>query len=152
MTQFSNRIATVDGQASPDGKPYIELPDWFRRTGRRSFEIETGFGLMKCESIIVDGDTLTRFANNEQSACKRVLAAIKEIPNWEAEEDVTLERDLVVNAGEIIPQPTKITQHNPKVCAEYVRKFMPPSAIVQLVMGLRYMELPPIAYTGADQG
>jgi hypothetical protein len=149
--QERRRIATIDGSDVKDGEPFFDLPKWFTRTGRTRCEIDTGFGIVKMKTVLIEEDTLMRFAQGDGNAAKRMLMGLVSIPtDWEVEEDCVLERNLTLHEGDMVPQPREIATKNPKVCAKYVAEFMPRSLITQIVTAYQFMVMPPIAYTEMD--
>lgn len=143
--------ATLDGGKigeGEDAKASISLPPWFTRTGRITFEINTGFGVLKCKAIpLSEAKIATMLTGDEDSDLTPIFNAIIEVPEWEAETDTTI-GSVTFQKGDPFPPLEDVKGKAAR--NDFVRRALPPSAIVQIATGLRYTALPPIPYTEAD--
>ena len=144
------RIASLDGGEVSEGKHYVDLPQWFTRLGRKHFQIDSGFGKVKVKVLAVKDNVLMGFMDGEPKAIKQILPCIVEMPPWEAEDDIKLDRDYEFKEGELLPPASEVAQRNPQVCAKYMAECLPISLAQQIVAGFKFMTLPPIAYTEVD--
>lgn len=144
------RVASLDGSDITEGKPYLDLPKWFTRQGRSRFSIDSGFGTVQMKVVPVDEALISGFLRQEPNSCKKMLQAIVALPGWTAEDRVSLDKDLVIEAGESLPAVEQIAARSPAVCAKFVGECLPVSLLQQIVAGIRFMLLPPIAYTTAQ--
>lgn len=144
------RVASLDGSDLTEGKPYLDLPKWFTRLGRNRFSIDSGFGTVQMKVVPLDDALITGFMRQEPNACKKMLQAIVALPAWAAEDRVALDKDLVIEVGEPLPSVETVAAKSPAVCAKFVGECLPASLLQQIVAGLRFMLLPPIAFTPAQ--
>lgn len=127
----------------------VEFPAWFKRTGIRSFEIDTGLGVVKC---ITSRDSLDKDERGEDGEVPEtfmvplVVHALRSIPSWPAEEDLSFPMGgdkpaLTVPEGQPLPQPKVIKDAPFEAQKEYLHN-LGHSLVTQVFLGLGYMTFP----------
>lgn len=143
--------ATLDGEVvgtGEDAKPSIKLPPWYRRTGRTLFEVDTGFGTVKCKAVAMsESKIMSILRGDDGTDLSLVFRTLVAVPDWAAEEDTKI-GDVVFKVGDTFPPLEDVK--GTKAQGAYIRNVLPPSAVVQIMTGLRFVSLPPIPYTEAS--
>lgn len=145
------RVASLDGSDITEGKPYFDLPDWFTRLGRNTFKIDSGFGEVIVKVPVVRDQVLSGFLNGDHRDVKQILPCIIQIPDWRAEYDIVLDKSTTLSIGDPIPNPDEATRKPPEWAGRYFSECLPSSLPGQIVAGIKFMSVPPIAYTEADR-
>jgi hypothetical protein len=132
-----------------DGKDDIILPSWFKRTGIRLFEIDTGMGIVRChvpkyERKDPDADL------TEDEVVELVVRALKTIPpDWKVEVDEDDPSDEVkingtkLDNGAEVPLPTGVKSLPLEDKRTYL-SLLPRSLPSQVSLALGLMALPPL--------
>jgi hypothetical protein len=166
----TTRVGTLFGEKNKEGNPYADLPAWFTRTGLLTFEVETGFGIVKCRvpghkaqktleaaDEAVDAavnlpqtqkDREVRIAHAEEARTAArtsfTLRLMAELPSgWVNESEPITALNLTTGAP--LPQPTAVLAQPVEVHKEFLA-ILPPSLAGQVWAGYTFLGLPPIAY------
>lgn len=135
------RLKPMTVQEGPDAVEAVELPAWFRRTGIRLFEIDTGLGIVKCAVPRIERKDASRNPSEEELQ-HTVFMSLREIPDWMFEEATHLNGKRF-EPGDPIPQPHELKASNPQMVQLYLVN-LPRSIPHQVVLALGFMGLPPL--------
>lgn len=164
------RINTTFGEKTKTGETAFNLPPWFTRTGKVSFEIDTGFGTLKCqlpdfrvqrqmETVDAELERLSLMDPAPVAEIQKVtrerdvlrvratLRMLRGIPaDWVHEGDETLVMDtLRIEPGMPLPQPSAVLALKPEAADVYLTA-LPPSLIAQVWGAHEFMGIPPLYY------
>lgn len=160
------RVPTTLGEKNALGDRHVDLPAWFARTGLISFEIDSGFGTVKCrmpdqketkriealdEAIEAAGDDTEkrRLAVNARDDGRQttILRLMREIPaDWPNERETVTLCGRSIEEGSPLPQPTEVSKSPPAEHALYLT-LLPSLLPGQVLAGMVLMaNNPPIAY------
>lgn len=170
QAQKTKRVSTLLGEKNSEGNTFLDLPRWFTRKGLRTFEIETGFGVVRCvtpdhktQRQMEDADeAVTRARNLPETSpvrAKEIQAAetrrdemrrtfalrmIRAIPSeWANEGDAVNEGDLHLATAATLPAPDAVARMGPLEQRVY-ETLLPLSLLPQVMSGFAYMALPPL--------
>jgi elongation factor P hydroxylase len=130
------------------GEDFVDFPKWFTRTGRRTAQVETGFGAVDVRSVTFEEGEL-----ESNAGYITLLSALIKIPDWKAEYQIVLKGDkgpLTVSADQTLPSPGEIlAKADPLLARNYWDECLPPSLMQQVLAAQAYLRLPPLVYAQA---
>lgn len=131
----------------PDEKgaiPTVRFPDWYKRTGTRSAEIDSGFGTVRVRAVYLEDDL------KGDELLKVLLGALRELPDWTFEENAMIGGKSFAK-GDAVPMPLSVNAtRNAQHARAYVEAALPPSLLQQVYLAIGFMAVPPIDITSAD--
>ena len=150
LIKKSGKIARLTGP-DKDGKKDVDLPAWYTRTGIRSFEVDTGLGIVKCR---VPKDTVEEDDKGdlrEDQLIPLVIHALRAIPDfWKAEEtlvftmvegkDAASSVLLTISEGQPLPSPDRFGSAPLATMRDYLHN-LPKSLLTQVFLGIGYNSL-----------
>jgi hypothetical protein len=168
----AKRVGTLFGEKNGEGNTFVDLPVWFTRTGLRTFEIDSGFGLVKCcapdykaqqqmeaaDEAVTKAMGLPEGAHREAEVKKAtetqaaqriayVIRVLREIPaGWKNEGDEYVRGSLKFPADGPLHQPTVVASSGDVEAMRAYAAMLPPSLIPQVFAAVNLMALPPLAF------
>lgn len=166
------RVGTLMGEKTGEGHPFVDLPRWFLRTGLRTFDIDTGLGVVKCcapdyktqaqmdaaDEAVDRARAMPEESPQKAAAVKaavdaqagariaHLLRSIREIPpGWVNEGEAIVRGEFGVPAGAPLPPPSAVVRMTDVEGLKEYAALLPASLLPQVVMGINLVALPPLA-------